>query len=135
MSAIHFEFKLHYMPVIDPAAAGMLAVKTSDAKAYNEWNEICAELLKLNDVSYLCLFIFEIHLLFMNQSLAISFKLFRNCILLVLSFIVCLRGCPIQRGSGLSYGSTVASAQQSVQSQAQLHHLIGRSVSEFLDII
>lgn len=33
MSAIQFEFKLHFISVIDPAAAGIWAAITNDVKA------------------------------------------------------------------------------------------------------
>lgn len=45
--------------------------------------------------------------------------------------IYCLpRRRPVQRGRRVSHGATLESAEQPVQSQAQLHHLIDGSVSE-----
>lgn len=46
-------------------------------------------------------------------------------------FVFCpLRRCPVQRGRWVSHGATLESAEQPVQSQTQLHHLIDRSVLE-----
>lgn len=72
----------------------------------------------------------EIHQLLMNL-FVISFKLlFVFLMLYCCSFSVFRRGCSVQWGVGLSDGSAVEGAQQSVQSQTQLYYFIDRSVSE-----